>query len=50
MHQRTGLDDYVGAGIMTAGQMLHAGNHSVVEIGHIQIDPNGELLIELMQG
>ncbi|MBC8950749.1 ROK family protein [Xenorhabdus sp. TS4] len=36
------IDDNVGAGIMTAGQMLHAGNHSVVEIGHIQIEPNGE--------
>ncbi|WP_092509052.1 ROK family protein [Xenorhabdus mauleonii] len=36
------IDDHVGAGIMTAGQILHAGNHSVVEIGHIQIDPDGE--------
>nr|WP_228005649.1 ROK family protein [Xenorhabdus sp. BG5] len=36
------IDDNVGAGIMTAGQMLHAGNHSVVEIGHIQIESNGE--------
>ncbi|MDX7998454.1 ROK family protein [Xenorhabdus sp. Reich] len=36
------IDDNVGAGIMTAGQMLHAGNHSVVEIGHTQIDPHGE--------
>ncbi|MDX7986484.1 ROK family protein [Xenorhabdus sp. 12] len=36
------IDDHVGAGIMTAGQMLHAGNHSVVEIGHTQIDPDGE--------
>ncbi|SFN97718.1 transcriptional regulator of PTS gene [Xenorhabdus japonica] len=36
------IDDNVGAGIITAGQILHAGNHSVVEIGHIQIDPNGE--------
>ncbi|WP_157879459.1 sugar metabolism global transcriptional regulator Mlc [Xenorhabdus poinarii] len=36
------IDDNVGAGIMTAGQMLHADNHSVVEIGHIQIDPSGE--------
>ncbi|WP_338882333.1 ROK family protein [Xenorhabdus sp. TH1] len=36
------IDDNVGAGIMTSGQMLHAGNHSVVEIGHIQVEPNGE--------
>ncbi|OTA20102.1 transcriptional regulator [Xenorhabdus beddingii] len=35
------IDDNVGAGIMTAGQMLHTGNHSVVEIGHTQIEPNG---------
>ncbi|MDC9615471.1 ROK family protein [Xenorhabdus khoisanae] len=37
------IDDNVGAGIITAGQMLHAGNHSVVEIGHTQIEPDGEL-------
>ncbi|PHM74214.1 sugar metabolism global transcriptional regulator Mlc [Xenorhabdus kozodoii] len=36
------IDNNVGAGIMTAGQMLHAGNHSVVEVGHIQIEPDGE--------
>ncbi|MDE9431804.1 sugar metabolism global transcriptional regulator Mlc [Xenorhabdus bovienii] len=36
------IDDNVGAGVMTAGQMLHAGNHSVVEIGHTQVDPDGE--------
>lgn len=36
------IDDNVGVGIMTAGQMLHAANHSVVEIGHTQVNPNGE--------
>ncbi|MBI6550547.1 sugar metabolism global transcriptional regulator Mlc [Xenorhabdus lircayensis] len=56
LRQRTGLPIFLqhgitawtiaeslyGAGIMTAGQILHAGNHSVVEIGHTQIDPDGE--------
>ncbi|WP_340622380.1 sugar metabolism global transcriptional regulator Mlc [Xenorhabdus siamensis] len=36
------IDDNVGVGIMTAGQILHAGNQSVVEIGHTQVEPDGE--------
>ncbi|PHM38827.1 sugar metabolism global transcriptional regulator Mlc [Xenorhabdus innexi] len=36
------IDDNVGVGIMTAGKILHAGNQSVVEIGHTQVDPDGE--------
>ncbi|MBD2814460.1 ROK family protein [Xenorhabdus sp. Flor] len=36
------IDDNVGVGIMTAGRILHAGNQSVVEIGHTQVEPDGE--------
>ncbi|AOM40077.1 sugar metabolism global transcriptional regulator Mlc [Xenorhabdus hominickii] len=36
------IDDNVAAGVITAGQILHAGQHGVVEIGHTQIDPEGE--------
>ncbi|MCC8379307.1 ROK family protein [Xenorhabdus sp. PB30.3] len=36
------IDDNVGVGIMIAGKMLHAGNQSVVEIGHTQVEPDGE--------
>ncbi|MEX0447182.1 ROK family protein [Xenorhabdus sp. SGI246] len=36
------IDDNVGVGIMTAGQILHSGNQCVVEIGHTQVEPDGE--------
>ena len=28
------IDHNVGAGVITGGHVLHAGSHSVVEIGH----------------
>ncbi|CNE59373.1 ROK family transcriptional regulator [Yersinia nurmii] len=36
------IDHNVGAGVITAGRVLHAGNRSVVEIGHTQVDPYGK--------
>ncbi len=36
------IDENVGCGVIIAGQTLHAGNGSVMEIGHIQVEPDGE--------
>lgn len=36
------IDDNVGVGVITGGQLLHAGSSSVVEIGHTQVDPFGK--------
>ena len=36
------IDHHVGAGIITGGHVLHTGRHSLVEIGHIQVDPYGK--------
>ncbi|WP_114195867.1 sugar metabolism global transcriptional regulator Mlc [Edaphovirga cremea] len=36
------IDHNVGAGVITGGRVLHAGSRSVVEIGHIQVDPYGK--------
>ncbi|OCA52912.1 sugar metabolism global transcriptional regulator Mlc [Photorhabdus namnaonensis] len=36
------IDEYVGVGVIIAGQTLHAGNRGVMEIGHIQAEPDGE--------
>uniref|UniRef100_UPI0013D45D51 ROK family protein n=1 Tax=Escherichia coli TaxID=562 RepID=UPI0013D45D51 len=36
------IDHNVGAGVITGGHVLHAGSHSVVEIGHTQVDPYGK--------
>ncbi|ATM85879.1 ROK family transcriptional regulator Mlc [Yersinia massiliensis] len=36
------IDHNVGAGVITAGRVLHAGSRSVVEIGHTQVDPYGK--------
>ncbi|PIJ51693.1 transcriptional regulator [Erwinia sp. OLTSP20] len=35
------IDDNVGAGVITGGRILHAGGASQVEIGHIQLNPQG---------
>ncbi|CAQ84274.1 MULTISPECIES: sugar metabolism global transcriptional regulator Mlc [Photorhabdus] len=37
------IDENIGAGVIIAGQTLHSGNRSVMEIGHIQVESNGEL-------
>ncbi|WP_166304181.1 sugar metabolism global transcriptional regulator Mlc [Photorhabdus cinerea] len=37
------IDENIGAGVIIAGQTLHSDNRSVMEIGHIQAEPNGEL-------
>lgn len=36
------IDDNVGAGVITGGQVLHGRTSSVVEIGHTQVDPYGK--------
>lgn len=36
------IDDNVGAGVITNGQVLHDSSSSVVEIGHTQVDPYGK--------
>ncbi|AWK42006.1 MULTISPECIES: ROK family transcriptional regulator [Photorhabdus] len=36
------IDEHVGVGVIIAGQTLHAGNRGVMEVGHIQAEPNGE--------
>lgn len=36
------IDHNVGAGVISGGRVLHAGSHSVVEIGHTQVDPYGK--------
>lgn len=36
------IDHHVGARIITGGHVLHTGRHSLVEIGHIQVDPYGK--------
>ncbi|WP_323837318.1 sugar metabolism global transcriptional regulator Mlc [Photorhabdus africana] len=36
------IDEHVGVGVMIAGQTLHAGNRGVMEVGHIQAEPDGE--------
>jgi len=36
------IDDNVGAGVITGGQVLHGNTSSVVEIGHTQVDPYGK--------
>ncbi|QII38781.1 ROK family protein [Rouxiella badensis] len=36
------IDDNVGAGVITGGQVLHGNSSSVVEIGHTQVDPYGK--------
>ncbi|EKN4705677.1 ROK family protein [Yersinia ruckeri] len=36
------IDHNVGAGVISAGRVLHAGNQRVVEIGHTQVDPYGK--------
>ncbi|EMQ3077246.1 ROK family transcriptional regulator Mlc [Yersinia enterocolitica] len=36
------IDHNVGAGVIIAGRVLHAGSRSVVEIGHTQVDPYGK--------
>ncbi len=36
------IGENIGIGVVIAGQTLHAGNGSVMEIGHIQAEPDGE--------
>ncbi|UWS31044.1 sugar metabolism global transcriptional regulator Mlc [Erwinia pyrifoliae] len=36
------IDQNVGAGVITAGQLLHGGGNTMAEIGHIQVDPYGQ--------
>ncbi|MCC8465631.1 MULTISPECIES: sugar metabolism global transcriptional regulator Mlc [Photorhabdus] len=36
------IDEHVGVGVIIAGQTLHAGNCGVMEVGHIQAQPDGE--------
>ncbi|OWO82560.1 transcriptional regulator [Photorhabdus luminescens] len=36
------IDEHVGVGVIIAGQTLHAGNRGVMEIGHIQAEPDGK--------
>ncbi|TNH42447.1 sugar metabolism global transcriptional regulator Mlc [Photorhabdus luminescens] len=36
------IDEHVGVGVIIAGQTLHAGNRGVMEIGHIQAEPEGK--------
>ncbi|WP_118984843.1 sugar metabolism global transcriptional regulator Mlc [Photorhabdus sp. CRCIA-P01] len=36
------IDEHVGVGVIIAGQTLHAGNRGVMEVGHIQAEPDGE--------
>ena len=36
------IDQHVGAGVITGGRLLHAGSSTLVEIGHIQVDPYGK--------
>jgi transcriptional regulator of PTS gene len=36
------IDHNVGAGVITAGRVLHAGSRSVIEMGHTQVDPGGK--------
>ncbi|MDF7658215.1 ROK family protein [Erwiniaceae bacterium L1_54_6] len=36
------IDETVGAGVITAGQLLHKSGRALVEIGHTQIDPYGQ--------
>lgn len=36
------IDDTVGAGIISAGQLLHKSGRALVEVGHTQIDPYGQ--------
>ncbi|MFH8134544.1 ROK family protein [Pantoea osteomyelitidis] len=36
------IDDTVGAGIISAGQLLHKSGRTLVEVGHTQIDPYGQ--------
>ncbi|MBW7984410.1 transcriptional regulator of PTS gene [Enterobacillus tribolii] len=37
------IDHNVGAGVITDGHLLNTRRHSVVEIGHTQVDPYGKL-------
>nr|WP_249215767.1 ROK family transcriptional regulator [Citrobacter sp. JGM124] len=37
------IDQHVGAGVITGGRLLHAGSSTLVEIGHIQVDPYGKI-------
>jgi transcriptional regulator of PTS gene len=36
------IDETVGAGVISGGQLLHKKGRSLVEIGHTQIDPYGQ--------
>lgn len=36
------IDQNVGAGVITDGRLLHARSSTLVEIGHIQVDPYGK--------
>lgn len=36
------IDETVGAGVITGGQLLHKSGRALVEIGHTQIDPYGQ--------
>lgn len=36
------IDETVGAGVISAGHLLHKSGRALVEIGHTQIDPYGE--------
>lgn len=36
------IDHQVGAGVITGGRLLHNGSSTLVEIGHIQVDPEGK--------
>lgn len=36
------IDETVGAGVITGGQLLHKRGRALVEIGHTQIDPYGK--------
>ena len=36
------IDDTVGAGVISAGQLLHKSGRALVEVGHTQIDPYGQ--------
>ncbi|WP_338563458.1 ROK family protein [Erwinia sp. E_sp_B04_7] len=36
------IDHQVGAGVISGGRLLHNGSSTLVEIGHIQVDPQGK--------
>jgi len=36
------IDETVGAGVITGGQLLHKSGRALVEVGHTQVDPYGQ--------